>query len=47
VSEITWMVAAPSAKIVAWDGTFNMPLEGLAHPLHRDGKFVDFAWWEY
>lgn len=47
VSEITWMLAPPTPRVVAWDGTFNMPLEGLAHPLHRDGKFVDFAWWEY
>jgi hypothetical protein len=47
ISELTWMVAAPTPKAVAWDGTFNMPLEGLAHPLHKDGKFIDFAWWEY
>lgn len=26
VSEVTWIVAAPAAKRVAWDGTFNMPL---------------------
>jgi hypothetical protein len=24
-----------------------MPLEGLAHPLHKDAKNIDFAWWEY
>ena len=46
-SELTWMVAAPKQKNVAWDGTFNMPLEGLAHPLHKSAKFIDFAWWEY
>lgn len=26
VSEVTWIVAAPAVKRVAWDGTFNMPL---------------------
>ena len=46
-ADITWMVAAPTPKVVAWDGTFNMPLEGLAHPLHKDAKFIDFNWWEY
>eukprot|EP00178_Gracilaria_changii_P010447 TRINITY_DN3041_c0_g1_i1.p1 TRINITY_DN3041_c0_g1~~TRINITY_DN3041_c0_g1_i1.p1 ORF type:complete len:124 (-),score=11.30 TRINITY_DN3041_c0_g1_i1:35-406(-) len=45
--ELTWMLAPPAQKTVAWDGTFNMPLEGLAHPLHKDAKFIDFAWWEY
>ena len=47
LSEVPWMVAPPTAKTVAWDGTFNMPLQGLAHPLHKDGKFIDFVWWEY
>lgn len=47
ISELTWMVAPPKQRTVAWDGTFNMPLEGLAHPLHKDAKFIDFAWWEY
>lgn len=26
MSEMTWILAPPSAKTVAWDGTFNMPL---------------------
>lgn len=47
IAELTWIVAAPTPKTVAWDGTFNMPLAGLAHPLHKDGQFIDFAWWEY
>jgi hypothetical protein len=47
IGELGFMVAPPASKIVAWDGTFNMPLEGLAHPLHKDAKFIDFAWWEY
>lgn len=34
-------------KVIAWDGTFSMPLERLAHPLHKDAKRVDFPWWEY
>ena len=47
IGELPWIIASPQAKVVAWDGTFNMPLAGLAHPLHRDGKFIDFTWWEY
>jgi hypothetical protein len=47
VSEITQILGGPKQNIVAWDGTFNMPLEGLAHPLHKDAKNIDFAWWEY
>jgi hypothetical protein len=47
VSEITQILGGPEGKVVAWDGTFNMPLEGLAHPLHKDAKNIDFAWWEY
>ena len=47
IGELAWMVAAPQPKVVAWDGTFNMPLAGLAHPLHKDAKFIDFCWWEY
>ena len=47
IGELAWMVGAPQEKVVAWDGTFNMPLAGLAHPLHQDAQFVDFAWWEY
>ena len=26
ISELTWMLAHPTPKTVAWDGTFNMPL---------------------
>jgi hypothetical protein len=26
VGEITQLIASPTAKVVAWDGTFNMPL---------------------
>ena len=47
VSEIGTMFTLYTPKTVAWDGTFNMPLEGLAHPLHKDAKHIDFAWWEY
>jgi len=47
LGEITNILHSPTPKVVAWDGTFNMPLEGLAHPLHKDAKFIDFAWWEY
>ena len=47
LGEISHMVASPTPKVVAWDGTFNMPLEGLAHPLHKDAKNIDFTWWEY
>jgi len=49
ISEIGNMFnfTGPNSKVVAWDGTFNMPLEGLAHPLHKDAKNIDFAWWEY
>jgi hypothetical protein len=32
----------PAERNLVWDGTFNMPLEGLAHPLHKDAKCVDF-----
>lgn len=32
----------PENKSVAWDGTWNMPLSGLAHPLHKDAKYFDF-----
>jgi hypothetical protein len=32
----------PEAKNVAWDGSWNMPLGGLAHPLHKDAKYFDF-----
>ena len=32
----------PAENTIAWDGTFNMPLEGLAHPLHKDAKYVSF-----
>ena len=31
-----------SDRKVAWDGTWNMPLEGLAHKLHKDAKYTDF-----
>jgi hypothetical protein len=31
-----------SSKTVAWDGTWNMPLEGLAHKFHKDAKYTDF-----
>ena len=47
LSEIPWIVSAPEKKVVAWDGTFNMPLAGLAHPLHKDAQFIDIPWWEY
>lgn len=47
LGELGSMFAAPTPKVVAWDGTFNMPLEGLAHPLHKDAKNIDFVWWEY
>ena len=47
LSELAFIVAHPPQKVVAWDGTFNMPLEGLAHPLHKDAKNIDFTWWEY
>ena len=47
ISEVTQILGGPTPKVVAWDGTFNMPLEGLAHPLHKDAKHIDFAWWEY
>jgi hypothetical protein len=32
----------PEFKNVAWDGTWNMPLKGLAHPMHKDAKYYDF-----
>lgn len=47
LSEIAQIWLPPTERVVAWDGTFNMPLAGLAHPLHKDAKFIDFAWWEY
>ena len=47
MSEIPQVIINPTPKVVAWDGTFNMPLAGLAHPLHKDAKHIDFAWWEY
>ncbi len=36
------VIFRPELKTVAWDGTFNMPLAGLAHPLHKDAKYYDF-----
>ena len=36
------VIFRPEIKTVAWDGTFNMPLAGLAHPLHKDAKYYDF-----
>ena len=31
-----------SRQPIAWDGTWNMPLESLAHPRHKDAKWADF-----
>ncbi len=36
------VIFRPERKTVAWDGTWNMPLAGLAHPLHKDAKYFDF-----
>ena len=36
------VIFAPEKRSVAWDGTWNMPLNGLAHPLHKDAKYFDF-----
>ena len=36
------VIFRPEHKRVAWDGTWNMPLYGLAHPLHKDAKTYDF-----
>lgn len=36
------VIFRPEQKTVAWDGTWNMPLAGLAHPLHKDAKYFDF-----
>jgi hypothetical protein len=36
------VIFRPEQKSVAWDGTWNMPLSGLAHPLHKDAKYYDF-----
>lgn len=36
------VIFRPEQKNVAWDGTWNMPLAGLAHPLHKDAKYFDF-----
>jgi hypothetical protein len=47
ISELVQVWLPPAKKVIAWDGTYNMPLAGLAHPHHRDAKFIDFAWWEY
>ena len=47
LDDIVQIVAPAASRVVAWDGTFNMPLEGLAHPLHKDAKNIDFTWWEY
>lgn len=47
LGELGTLFGGPTPKVVAWDGTFNMPLEGLAHPLHKDAKNIDFVWWEY
>jgi hypothetical protein len=41
-SELHHMIFPPEKKNVYWDGTFNMPLEGLAHPLHKDCINLDF-----
>ena len=41
---LTVMLAPPKEKEVSWDGTWNMPLEGLAHPRHKDAKWVDFIY---
>ncbi len=29
-------------RIVEWDGTFNMPLDRLADPTHKDARMVNF-----
>lgn len=47
VSEVGTLFTSHTPKTVAWDGSWNMPLESLAHPLHKDNKNIDFAWWEY
>ena len=36
------VIFRPEQRRVAWDGTWNMPLSGLAHPLHKDAKYFDF-----
>ena len=36
------VIFRPENRSVAWDGTWNMPLQGLAHPLHKDAKYYDF-----
>jgi len=36
------VIFRPEERSVAWDGTWNMPLAGLAHPLHKDAKYFDF-----
>ena len=36
------VIFRPEKKSVAWDGTWNMPLAGLAHPLHKDAKYFNF-----
>lgn len=47
LGKATDLFFGPSEKTVAWDGTWNMPLEGLAHKLHKDAKYTDFitCWW--
>lgn len=47
ISELIWNLVPPKKKQVAWDGTWNMPLAGLAHPQSKDGKHIEFTWWEY
>ena len=37
-------LARPTEKEVAWDGTWNMPLEDLADPKHKDAKSFDFIY---
>jgi hypothetical protein len=34
----------PKTTNVTWDGTWNMPLEALAHPKHKDSKWIDFMY---
>jgi len=38
------VVLDPAPKIIDWDGTFNMPLNGLANPKHKDSKNIDFIY---
>ncbi len=42
VSKAVDLFFPPTKKTIAWDGTFNLPTAGLAHPHHKDAANLDF-----